>query len=33
MRDEDENDVEDMSGHEKSEVRLARLGSADLVWV
>jgi len=33
MGDEDENDVEDTSGYEKSGVRLARLGWEDLVSV
>jgi hypothetical protein len=33
MGDEDENDVEDMSGYEKSGVRLAWLGWKDLVLV
>jgi len=33
MRDEDEQDVEDMSGYEKSGVRLAWLGSEDRVSV
>jgi len=33
MGDEDENDIEDTSGYEKSVVRLARLCSEDLVWV
>jgi hypothetical protein len=31
--DEDENDVEDTSGYEKSRVRLASLGWNDLVSV
>ena len=33
MGDEDENDVEDMRGHEQYGVQLAQLGSDDLVWV
>jgi len=33
MGDEDENDMEDMSGYDKSGVRLARLGLEDLVSV
>ena len=33
MGDEDENDVEDTSGYEKSGVGLARLGWEDLVLV
>jgi len=33
MRDEDENNVEDTSGYEKSGVRIAWLGWEDLVWV
>jgi len=33
MGDEDENDMEDTSGYEKSGVRLAWLGSEDLVLV
>jgi len=33
MQDEDEDDVEDTSAYEKSEVRLARLGWDDLVLV
>jgi hypothetical protein len=33
MGDEDENDVEDMSGYEKSGVQLAWLGWEDLVSV
>jgi len=33
MGDENENDVEDTSGYEKSRVRLARLGWEDLVSV
>jgi len=33
MGDEDENDMKDTSGYEKSGVRLARLGWEDLVSV
>jgi len=33
MRDEDGNNVEDTSGYEKSEVRLASLGWEDLISV
>jgi len=33
MGDEDENDMEDTSGYEKSGVRLAWLGSEDLISV
>ena len=33
MGDEDENNMEDMSGPEKSEVRLAWLGLEDLISV
>jgi len=33
MGDEDENDLEDVSGYEKSRVRLALLGWDDLVSV
>jgi len=33
MRDENENDMEDMSGYEKSAVQLAWLGLEDLVSV
>jgi len=33
MGDEDGNDMEDTSGYEKSEVRLARLGLEDRVTV
>ena len=33
LGDEDENDVEDMNGYEKSGVRPAWLGCEDLVWV
>jgi len=33
MGDDNENDVEDTSGYEKSEVRLAWLGWEDLVSV
>jgi len=33
MGDEDENDMEDTSGHEKSGVRLAWLGLEELVSV
>jgi hypothetical protein len=32
-RDEDENDVKDTSGYEKSRVRLASLGWEDLILV
>ena len=33
MGDEDENGMEDMSGYDKSGVRLARLGLEDIVSV